>query len=496
MSPPPSKLRKTAQPTYMIGHGRPPKPLVTVEQVQDHLQLLSAFHRLQATVEDGRDNRIPRSAMRMDRDSRWRWFIHLAINRFEKWVEALYFSPGQFLAKYHPPLDTRFHSSVSIAMEKLAAVWTSYLKDTTTNANLVRDGSVSRAESWYQLTGTLFDPFDAMTRPTYKQLQCPRCRTRVYVPFLSDNNTGYAENFVARCPLPSCRMRITHEALAVAKFVWDLNGKSTRHEHYIAGSLINSSGKRDHRRARLIKDQLIQTLQYSNRVPLALDGRLAKLRGSSEFTEAIGYSLKRLREAILATLRNYPASTSSRIISAYSDGGPFSVDLLDAVLRQSIFTEKMDELGWIRPELYQGERYQMLDHAILRYHAFLDLTASRPSAMFVPTLDIDLVWHTHQLMASRYGSDCELYVGRYLDHPLKVPEDSLSLALDETCLAWQLRYQVPYMQCGCALPDETSWQKCMRLVRQHLRGRTYLQVPLPPDLIPATHPSIHNAILT
>ena len=35
--------------------------------------------------------------------------------------------------------------------------------------------------------------------------------------------------------------------------------------------------------------------------------------------------------------------------------------------------------------------------------------------MLVPTLDIDLVWHTHQLMASRYSVDCEMYVGRYVD---------------------------------------------------------------------------------
>lgn len=35
--------------------------------------------------------------------------------------------------------------------------------------------------------------------------------------------------------------------------------------------------------------------------------------------------------------------------------------------------------------------------------------------MFVPTLDIDLAWHTHQLMASRYGVDCEMYIGRYVD---------------------------------------------------------------------------------
>ena len=164
----------------------------------------------------------------------------------------------------------------------------------------------------------------------------------------------------------------------------------------------------------------------------------------------------------------------------------------------------------------------------LKYR-FLDLISSRPNSMTVPTLDIDLVWHTHQLMAARYGLDCEHYVGRYVDQlvfvfvfrepnqtsylsELKVRENRLSAAFDETCLAWQasdpsihiftsliavqVRYQVPYMQCGCTLPNESSWRKCMRLVRQHLRSKAYLPTSLHRDHIPATHPSIHNAILS
>ena len=37
------------------------------------------------------------------------------------------------------------------------------------------------------------------------------------------------------------------------------------------------------------------------------------------------------------------------------------------------------------------------------------------SASFVPTLDIDLAWHTHQLTAGQYGDDCMAYVGRFID---------------------------------------------------------------------------------
>ncbi|KAI6032234.1 hypothetical protein BKA83DRAFT_4211506 [Pisolithus microcarpus] len=508
--PPWPNLFSQPPPTYMIGPRKPSNPLVTVEQVQDHLQLLSAFHRLKMTVEECRDNRIPRFAVRMDSDRRWRWFVHLAIDRFEKWVAALqHAAAGRFLAKYHPPLDVCivWHAYMLCpswyAEDCQRLTMLQYLRplnmfalgSTDTDAYARRQASVSRATSWYQQTRTFYDPFEDMTRKAHKQIECPRCRTRIFVPFVNDNSTGYTENFSAICPVSRCRMKITNETLAVAKFVRDLNQHSSRHD-CMAGSLITSSGRRDSRRASTIKDQLTRTLQYSAHMPLSADGRLAGLRGTSDIKEAIGYSLKRLRDIVVSALRNYPSSTASRILGAYQDGSPFSVDLLDAVLRQSLFTEKMTELGWTKPAAFRGERLRILEDAILRYHAFLDLTASQPNSMIVPTLDIDLVWHTHQLLASRYTSDCQLYVGRYVDHELRVRESHLSAAFDESCLAWQLRYKVPYMQCGCALPDETSWQKCRRLVSHHLRGRTHLQGSLHPDHIPATHPSIHNAILS
>ena len=47
--------------------------------------------------------------------------------------------------------------------------------------------------------------------------------------------------------------------------------------------------------------------------------------------------------------------------------------------------------------------------------SFLDLMATSPAEFFVPTLDIDLAWHTHQLMAKNYRTDCTTYVGRFID---------------------------------------------------------------------------------
>jgi len=94
----------------------------------------------------------------------------------------------------------------------------------------------------------------------------------------------------------------------------------------------------------------------------------------------------------------------------------------------------MVNLGWTEPEYFTSDvDVVVLQHCVARYHAcvitfsysdactrillcsFLNLMADSPASFFVPTLDIDLAWHTHQLMASHYQSDCLTYVGRYVD---------------------------------------------------------------------------------
>lgn len=47
--------------------------------------------------------------------------------------------------------------------------------------------------------------------------------------------------------------------------------------------------------------------------------------------------------------------------------------------------------------------------------SFLDIMSADADGFFVPTLDIDLAWHTHQMMTNHYFKDCRTYVGRYID---------------------------------------------------------------------------------
>jgi hypothetical protein len=68
-------------PSFEIGSRRTSGPLVSIAQVQGHLRLLRAFHNLRVIVEECKDRRIPAFAAQMDKESRWIWFITLAIDR-------------------------------------------------------------------------------------------------------------------------------------------------------------------------------------------------------------------------------------------------------------------------------------------------------------------------------------------------------------------------------------------------------------------------------
>ncbi|KAH7882290.1 hypothetical protein F5I97DRAFT_1931482 [Phlebopus sp. FC_14] len=499
---------------HTIGSQKTPGPLVSVEQVKGHLRLLRAFHNLRITVEDCKDNRIPECARHLDKDKRWRWFIHLAVDRFERWVQCLQFVPlEKFVTNHLPPLDVWmvWHAYLltpcwyaedceRLAILQQLRLLNMFVVGSLNIGKLVRHKySSSRAESWYKHTETCFDPFEAMAERTcYKQIECPQCRTRVFAPFLNSDGTGFAEEkFSVSCPLPGCKLKITKANLAVAKFVEDVTATPEGREQYIAGTLFTPAGKRDTRLAKAIKDQLLRSPAFVGAAPMTSNERLARLDWIKDIKESVDYSLERLKKVVSTALKCYPESTTSKILGAYIDGTPFSVDLVDAVFRQCFFTEKMDEVGWIKPAAFhEADKMSILENSVVRYHAFLDLAATHPSALLVPTLDIDLVWHTHQLMASRYVVDCEVYVGRYLDHEVNIAESRLSSAFEATCRAWQNRHQVPYIRCGCAAPDEASFQKFMRLVRQYLRGRSHIPALLHPEHLPATHPSIHNAVIT
>ncbi|EJT98278.1 hypothetical protein DACRYDRAFT_24730 [Dacryopinax primogenitus] len=160
----------------------------------------------------------------------------------------------------------------------------------------------------------------------------------------------------------------------------------------------------------------------------------------------------------------------------YRHPGVASVDLVGATLRQGTFIRALYSLGWLTPARFAADPTPLL-RAIARFHAWLDLLSLHPAAFLVPTLDIDLAWHTLMLSPGRYRRDVFGLVGRVVEHEDKVEEGVLGEGFDATGRLWKARFGVPYSYCGCPpstaskLVDRTSLSN-IRATLLPLRGRS------------------------
>jgi len=120
-----------------------------------------------------------------------------------------------------------------------------------------------------------------------------------------------------------------------------------------------------------------------------------------------------------------------------------SIDLVAASLRQREFAKRItgSECSGIDTPF-------ALFKANTRYHKFLLLmnrkTASKKNINLVPTLDIDLCWHTHQLVPVPYRNWCIEHLGTAINHDDTIGRGDLNIGLRETSLAWYDTYREPY----------------------------------------------------
>ncbi|KAI1424341.1 hypothetical protein F5Y12DRAFT_785476 [Xylaria sp. FL1777] len=119
--------------------------------------------------------------------------------------------------------------------------------------------------------------------------------------------------------------------------------------------------------------------------------------------------------------------------------------LVDAVKRQSVFVDKMDRQLWIRSPAVEGT----LTRASVRYERFLKLFKLYPRTMLVPTLDVDIVWHTHQCSPAQYELATAEIAGRFIDHNDKLGAATLDPAFENTKALYRIRFADEYRNCLC-----------------------------------------------
>ncbi|CAJ1345617.1 unnamed protein product, partial [Effrenium voratum] len=87
-----------------------------------------------------------------------------------------------------------------------------------------------------------------------------------------------------------------------------------------------------------------------------------------------------------------------------------SYDLVLAASRQAAFHYQVAVLPHYRDKYF-------LELAVERYlDRFLELKRRRPSEFWVPTYDIDCIWHAHQLHPILYAEETERLCGQLLPH--------------------------------------------------------------------------------
>ncbi|KFY38565.1 hypothetical protein V494_04309 [Pseudogymnoascus sp. VKM F-4513 (FW-928)] len=119
--------------------------------------------------------------------------------------------------------------------------------------------------------------------------------------------------------------------------------------------------------------------------------------------------------------------------------------LIEAVQRQASFVNKMEKQLWIRSPAVKGTLLRAVD----RYSKFVKLFKLYPNTILVPTLDIDLVWHTHQCSPSNYDEGMMKVAGRLIDHDDKIGEGVLNPGFARTKDLFRIRFGQEYQVCHC-----------------------------------------------
>lgn len=407
------------------------------------------------------------------------------------------------------------------------------------------------AQTWNQKTGSAFDPLSdsdlggTMTDEGTHVL-CPRagCARPTYVSYatLSQPAVDPTPAWAAKCE--TCGQIITSATLCGRRFIDEIDvwaaGGSDRIGFRLRGGILSPQdyasfyykdpyGVLLHR---LIAHQRTLTAgeigrfmalcpeEGEDRYGIIVRGKQSAEEAFAEAGCDINVMAMTFEDKIIAAAHQYEkkkddpltkqdnlddlATRTELLFSYYVPSGchpisPASLDLVAATYRQERFTSSLDNLSWLPPSpLVTTLDTTLLSTAMRRYHMFMHLCFATPRVSMLPTLDIDLGWHTHLLMP-RYYEDCYQYLGKFVDHCDKIEKSELSKAFERTAEDWKRKYNRPYSQCGCISKGAGIAGKRKELMgglKARLKGKSKSVAVAPADAVNdrADHPSGHDAI--
>lgn len=133
--------------------------------------------------------------------------------------------------------------------------------------------------------------------------------------------------------------------------------------------------------------------------------------------------------------KQFTPTLSSRRAKCVSN---ISYDVIAASSRQMAFHYQVAILPHYRHDSY-------IEVAVGRYNKFLQLMRDFPGQTWIPTYDMDLIWHAHMLHPRHYANDTKRMCGRLITH-----DDSINDRADgasrytrfwnHTCSAWRKQF--------------------------------------------------------
>lgn len=450
-----------------------------------HLKLLEAFYCMRQEVE-GMEGLFVSGDEEEDIAKEWRWaiFVSRAVDRFEKWWNCLIVENSEpVLLKVSddrskrpsrrppkgkliepnkmPPLDVLmvWHAFLLNPMAYAEDCWRFGVNGVIWNTEFPWRMINESIDSEYKYrvtekhrahfeskTGLPWDNLDDDPETKQKMVQCVRCRTRFGVRFSpvdgGASSCCYTSNaFEVVCP--KCNGKVTHDTLRVNKFINDV----ASYEKYgtcLPATLVN------------VYSGLFNTPDKSCVIYLAVDDPKVKeqiaalpeapsmMKVRSIMDAVFGDEKRKKRDLVI----EYEGYFVRRFMSHYWDNSSsFSIDLEGAVHRQGTFIQKMHQNDW----LHSPSLFNTVPGMIEKYANFFQLIRNNSSLMAVPTLDVDLVWHTHQLSANAYFNYSIVNAWKFVDHDDKVKETTLTDCFTRTVRLYESTFKKIYSECMCWL---------------------------------------------
>lgn len=266
---------------------------------------------------------------------------------------------------------------------------------------------------------------------------------------------GYGESkFSYVCP--ACSGEITHDLLQVYQFRKDTQ-QLLLNDFPLKGTIFHGTD------GLLTKVPVTQEGNYSGTFPnrliaLGLRTEILQLIDGNAYNRPSMTSVRDLIQLAMSshkilslvngklTLGKAEKLSIRKMMSRYwNNHSIFAMELGGAVIRQGTFVDKMVKIDWLHSPTLSTTMTRLLS----KYDRFMKIIGAHPYNTAVPTLDVDLAWHTHQLMPKQYFGYTVKLTRKFIDHDDKIEENKLSTAFEWTSRTYEKMFNEVYSECTC-----------------------------------------------